>query len=51
MTKERARQLLDDYLELHSFPIVDAIVWSYTDEQGNLTQWTFVALLRIAYDL
>jgi hypothetical protein len=51
MTKSHARQILEEYVKLHPFPIVDAIVWSYTDEKYNVIQWTFVGLLKVAYDL
>ena len=51
MTKSHARQLLEEYVEWRPFPIVDGIVWPYTDEKGNLIQWTFIGLLKVAYDL
>ena len=51
MTKSHARQILEEYVKLHPFPIVDAIVWSYTDEKYNVIQWTFVGLLKVAYGL
>jgi hypothetical protein len=51
MKKSFSRELLEYYLKDHTPPIVDAVVYLNRDGQGNITQWTFIGLLCVAYDL
>ena len=52
MTKEQAREYLEDYLKSHDvkLPIVDAIVMRYTTP-FVIADMTFLGLICIAYDL
>lgn len=57
MTSDRARELLEafinsshDYDDLIRLPIYDQLVYSEVTD-GQITDWTFRALLKIAYDL
>ena len=52
MTKEEAREYLEDYLKSHDvkLPVVDAIVMRYTTP-FVIADMTFLGLICIAYDL
>ena len=52
MTKEEAREYLEDYLKSHDvkLPVVDAIVMRYTTP-FVISDMTFLGLICIAYDL
>ena len=60
MNKEDAIKYLEHYLYVVCYnsemqkinlPICDATVISTTDESGNITEYTFKGLLKIAYSL
>jgi|TARA_B110000211_G_C13580967_1_gene336238 hypothetical protein len=53
MTKEIARDLLNNYIKKYGIPIKDAVLCEDADMSGEAiiyTDWTFKGLLCLVYD-
>lgn len=51
MTKKRAIKILNEWIKNKDFPIKDEIVCWESERQGHIETYTFIHLIKIAYEL